>query len=127
MSNARPVTQVLQDIVGNVQEIVRSEVRLAKAELREEAVKAKSSGLLLGAGAVIGLYAGGCLLLGIIHALALRMPMWGASLFVGGVLAIFAAILLGMGKNRIREVNPMPERTIDTVKENVEWAKQQTK
>ena len=127
MNNGRPVTEVLQDIIGNVQEIVRSEVRLAKAEFREEAVKAKSSGSLLGAGVMSGFYAGGFLLLGVVYALALVLPMWEASLIVGALLGITAAILLSLGRKQIRQIHSKPERTIESVKENLQWAKQQTK
>ena len=73
-SGDRSFSEVLQDIVRNVQEIVRSEVRLAKTEIREEAAKAKSSTLLLGAGALIAVFAMFFLLLAIVHALALVMP-----------------------------------------------------
>ena len=53
----RSLSDVFEDIIRNVQEIVRSEVRLAKTELRQEAVKAKSSGILLGVGGITVLFA----------------------------------------------------------------------
>jgi len=49
-ANSRSVTEVLQDVIGNIQEMVRSEVRLAKTEIRQEAIKAKSSGGFFGGG-----------------------------------------------------------------------------
>lgn len=123
----RSLTDVLQAIVRNVQEIVRSEVRLAKTEFREEAVKAKSSGALLGAGAVIALYAGAFLLLGFVYALALVLPVWTSALIVGAALAAVGAGMLSAGINRLKQIHPTPERTVETIKENVEWAKQHTK
>ena len=126
-ANDRTVSSVLQDIVGNVQEIVRSEVRLAKTELKEEAVKAKSSGIFLSAGALTGLYAVGFLLLGLVYALSTVIPAWAAAFLVGIALAIVASTLLSTGRKRLKQVNPTPERTVETVKENVAWVKQQTR
>ena len=54
----RPMTEVLKDIIGNVQEMVRSEVRLARVELREEASKTARAGAMLAAGACLAHIAG---------------------------------------------------------------------
>jgi len=72
----RSISDVLQDILRNVQEILRSEVRLAKTEIREEAAKTKSSAVLLGTGAVTAIFALLFLLLMIVYMLGLVMPSW---------------------------------------------------
>jgi len=123
----RSISDVLQDILRNVQEIVRSEVRLAKTEIREEAGKAKSSAVLLGVGAVTAMFAMLFLLLTIVHALALVMPRWTAALIVGSALAVVASVILTAGIRLVKQINPTPKRTVETIKENVEWAKQQDK
>ena len=123
----RSLSDVLQDIIRNVQEIVRSEVRLAKTEIREEAAKAKSSALLLGAGGVAAIFATLFLLLVIVYALALVMPGWAAALIVGAALAVVASVMLMAGIKRFKQIHPIPARTVETIKENVEWAKQHTK
>jgi uncharacterized membrane protein YqjE len=123
----RTLSDVLQDIVRNVQDIVRSEVRLAKTEFREEAVKAKDSGLLLAAGAVSGIFAVLFLLLAIVYALALVIPSWAAALLVGAMLAIITSVVLTVGVKRFRQIHPTPEQTVESIKENVAWAKQRTK
>ncbi|HTF62901.1 MAG TPA: phage holin family protein [Edaphobacter sp.] len=123
----RSLSDVLQDIIRNVQEIVRSEVRLAKTEIREEAAKARSSTLLLAAGAVTAIFAIVFLLLMIVYALTLVMPSWAAALIVGTILAVVASVMLTAGVRRFKQIHPTPERTIETIKENVEWAKQLTK
>ena len=102
----RSFSDLVQDILRNVQEIVRSEVRLAKTEIGEEAVKARSSAVLLGAGAMTAIY---------------------AALVVGAALAVIATVMLATGLKRFKQIHPTPERTVETIKENVEWAKQQTK
>jgi len=123
----RSLTEVLQNIVRNVQEIVRAEVRLAKTEFIEEAAKAKSAGLFLGVGAVAAIFATLFLLLTIVYALTRVMPDWAAALTVGAALAILASVVLAAGVKRFKEIHPTPERTVDTLKENVEWAKQHSK
>jgi uncharacterized membrane protein YqjE len=123
----RSFSDLLQDIIRNVQEIVRSEVRLAKTEIREEAVKARASLALLGAGALTGFFAILFLLLMIASALALVMPNWAAALVVGAALAVAAGVMLMGGVKSMQRVHPKPERTVETIKENIEWAKQQTK
>lgn len=125
--NSRSITDVLQDIVANVQTIIRSEVRLAKTELTEEAAKAgKAAGMLAG-GLLAALFTVWLLLLTILFALATVMPMWAAALLLFVVMAIATAILLISGKKRFKTVHAAPEKTIETMKENVEWVKNQTK
>ena len=123
----RSISEVLQDIVRNVREIVRAEVRLAKTEIKEEAVKAKSSSVLLGAGAVSALYSVLFLLFTAVYALSLVVPNWAGALIVAAALAIVAAVTLTAGVKQFKQIHPTPERTVETIKENVEWAKQRTK
>jgi len=123
----RSAGDVLKDIVGNVQEIIRSEVRLAKVETTEEITKAKSAAIILGAGGVFGLFATGFVLLAAVYALSLVVASWMAALIVGVVVGIAAAILISRGLDEWNSLNPKPEKTIETVKENVEWMKNQTK
>jgi uncharacterized membrane protein YqjE len=123
----RSLSSVLQDVVRNVQEIVRSEVRLAKVEIKEEAIKAKSSGAMLGAGAITAIFAALFLLLTIVFALSLVIPIWAAALAVGVVLSIAAGVMFTSGMKLFKRIHPTPQRTVETIKENVEWAKQQTR
>jgi len=121
----RPVTEVFKDIVGNVQEMVRSEVRLARAEMSEEISKTTRAGAMLAAGAVLAAIAGVFLLVCLAQLLGLVMPAWAATLLIAVLLGIGAAVLISTGKSRLRV--PTPEKTIENVKENVEWMKNQTK
>ncbi|MCU1339606.1 MAG: hypothetical protein JWO19_5187 [Bryobacterales bacterium] len=121
----RSITGVLQDIVARVQEIIRSEIRLAKAELKEETVQAGKATAVLASGALLGIYALGLLLLACVYALALALPAWIAALIVAVVVAAIAGVLLNRGLNTMRRVHAAPEKTIRTIKENVQWAKHQ--
>lgn len=119
----RSVPEVLQDIVGNIQEIIRSEFRLAKTEIREEASKAATPLKLWVIGAVLGLYAFGVALFTIVMAMSLVMATWLAALIVSVVLGIVAIALVSVGAKRLKYVHKVPERTIESLKENVQWAK----
>jgi len=121
----RSVGEVLKDIFGNVQEMIRSEIRLARAEIREEAGKTADSAKMLGAGAVMALFGLGFVLVAITQALAMVMPAWAASLIMGAVLGIGGGALIMSGKAHLQA--PTPRKTMENVKENVEWMKNQTK
>jgi uncharacterized membrane protein YqjE len=123
----RSISDVVQDIIRNIQEMLRSEVRLAKTELREEAVKAKAAGVLVGGGAVSAIFAVFFLLLMTVYALTRVVPDWAAALIVAGFMAAVAGLMLSAGVKRFKQVHPMPERTVENLKENVEWVKQKTK
>jgi uncharacterized membrane protein YqjE len=121
------IAELLQGVIGNVQGIIRSEVRLAKAEVREEAMSAGKAAGMLAVGAVLGAYAVGLLLLTVVYALNGPLPDWLAALIVFAVVAIAAAVLAKIGLDRIKQVSPKPEQTIDSIKEDVQWVKQQTR
>jgi uncharacterized membrane protein YqjE len=126
MSTERSISAVLHDIVGNVQNIVRSEIRLAKTEATEELGKARSAGVMLGVGAFLLLLGTIFLLLAAVYALSLVMEPWAAALTVGAVVSVIAAFCCGAGVRRFKSVRAVP-KTSATLKENVEWAKHPTR
>jgi sorbitol-specific phosphotransferase system component IIBC len=127
MDAQRSVTDVLQDVLRNVQDIIRAEVRLAKVEARHEAGQALSSGAWLAAGMFGAASASGLLLWALVYGLATRLPMWGATLAVAVVVGVVSAVAIRTGLARLKRVTPVPQRTVESVKENVEWIKQQTR
>ena len=127
MNQERAFSDVLQDILRNLQEIVRSEVRLAKVELRDEARHAASSAVWLAAGIIGALSAWAFGLWTITFALSTRMPMWAATLVVALVVACGASVLIVGGIRRMKRIHPVPERTIASIKENVAWIKHPAK
>ncbi len=127
MPEQRSVSDVVQDILHNLQDMVRSEIRLAKVELREEGRRAVASGVWIAAGAVGAVSAWIFLLWTLAYGLATRMPMWAATLLVSAVMATAAAVLIMSGLRRVKDIQPLPERTLESVKENLEWMKQPTK
>ena len=123
----RSFAEVLQDIIGNVREIVRSEVRFAKTEVWEEAAKSKLSAQLLCAGAITAVSSILFLLLTAVYALSMVMPQWAAALTVGLLLAFIASSLLTQGIGRFKKLFPATERNVEIKKENIEWSKQPSK
>ena len=106
--------------------LAKQELQLAKAEMTEKGRKAGPGIGMMGAAAGIGLLAAGTLTAFLIVVLDEVMATWLAALLVGVVYAVFAAALFLMGKQRVREAGPfVPEQTIETVKEDIEWAKTQ--
>jgi hypothetical protein len=127
MPDNRPITEVLQEILRNLQEMVRSEIRLAKAEARGEVAHIAKSGLWIAAGAVVAVCAAVFLAWSAAYALATVMTMWAAALVVALVLAVIAAVLLAVGARLARRIQPVPERTMETLRENLEWMKHSVK
>lgn len=125
--NGRSVPEVLQDIVGNIQEIIRSEFSLAKIEIKQEAAQAKGPAIMWLIGGALGLYALGFLLLTAVLGMAIVMPIWMAALIVGAVLTVISIALLSAAGSRLKQAHKVPERTIESLKENVQWAKEQIK
>jgi hypothetical protein len=105
--------------------MLRAELQLAEAEVREETTRALSGAKKMGIAAGAGLFALSFILWSVALLLARVLPEWVATLLVGIVLgAIAGALYL---KARREMYVPMPDKTIENVKENVEWMKNQTK
>jgi hypothetical protein len=120
----RPLGEIASDLTRDVSLLVRQEVQLAKAEMAEKGrVAAPGLGMIGGAG-VVGLMAAGALTAFSILILSIFLPEWASALIVGVVFAATAFVLAKQGKERVGEAGaPIPEQTIETVKEDVEWAK----
>ena len=122
----RSLGELLKQLSEQTTRLVHQELELAKAELTEKGKQAgQGAGMFGGAGA-IGLAALGALTACFILALDTIMPAWLAALIVAVVYGIVAFVLVKQGQARMkRAVPPVPEQTIETVKEDVEWAKTQ--
>jgi hypothetical protein len=119
------VAELIKQVSEESSRLLRSELRLAQAEMTE---KAKTAGVgigAFGAAAVLGWFAVGCFLATAILALALVLPAWLAALIVAVVVAIAAGIAALMGKKKVAQAGPpMPTATVDSVKKDVEEIKE---
>lgn len=116
------INEITEDLTG----LVRDEINLAKAELKQEATKAgKAGGMLAGAG-----YAGHLLVLfvslTVMFALSHAIDIAWSALIVTALWGMAAAVLYVIGRSRLREVRVKPEQTVETLKEDAKWARHPT-
>jgi uncharacterized membrane protein YqjE len=121
----RPLGDILRDIANNIGEIIRSEFQLAKTELSDRLVRLARPATTTAIGAMLGMYALGFLLLTIMFVLRIAIPEWLAALIVFCIAGVLGSIMLAAGLHGLWQVRVAPDRTVATVKENVQWAKQQ--
>jgi hypothetical protein len=115
--------ELVHGISEDLSTLIHQELALAKAELREEAVKAGKGAGLLGAtgyaGHMVLLFGTFALVFGVGHITGLG---W-ACLIVTAIWAVVGAVLGGAGRKELRGVHPKPELTITTLKEDAQWAR----
>lgn len=105
--------------------LIHQEIQLAQAEMTRKVSKAGRNATLIAVGGVIGLGAYLALVAALILALTQFMDAWLAALIVGAVLAIAAAIAVQYGVTKLKEIDPTPRRTVETMRENKEWLTEQ--
>jgi len=123
------VGQLISEVAADLSTLMRKELELARAEITTEAKKAgKGAGMLGGAG-----YAGH--MVALFASLAMSWALsdlldfsWGWGFFiVAAVWAVVATVLYVKGREQLKRVNPKPEQTVETLKEDVQWAKNRTR
>lgn len=123
----RSLTSLLKDIVGNFQQIIRAEVRLAKVEVAEELTKARRAVALLVVGGLFASMALGFLLLAAVYLLAHYVQPWVSAVLVAAGAGIIGGALIGVGAKQLKHVSLPPTRTVTSVQENIQWAKAQAR
>jgi hypothetical protein len=117
------VGELIGGVTQDLSTLMRQELALAKAEVKEEAVKAAKAGGMFGAAGFAGymvlLFVSIAAWWGLAEVMA---PGW-AALIVTAIWAVIGAVLFAVGRQRMREVNPKPERTVQTVSEVPETLK----
>jgi uncharacterized membrane protein YqjE len=122
----RPFGELLRQLSEETTRLVHQEIELAKAELAQKGKQAGMGAGLFGGAGAIGFLALAALTTCFILALDAAMPAWLAALLVAVVYGAIAAVLAIQGRNKVRQATPpVPEQTIETVKEDVQWAKTQ--
>jgi uncharacterized membrane protein YqjE len=121
--------QSLGDLLGRVSqdfsELVSTQVELAKVELQDEiAAAGRAAGILTG-GVLCAVLAVVLLSFAAAWGLSELLPEGVAFLIVGAVYAVAAAVLVPKGKQKLSRVRPVPEKTAETVREDVRWAREQ--
>lgn len=116
--------ELFKRLSEDTSQLVRLEIELAKTEMTTKAKTIGAGAGLIGAAALFGFFAFAAFTTILIALLATAMKTWIAALVVTVIYAAIAAVAGLQGKNRIQKATPaVPEQTIETVKEDVEWAK----
>ena len=123
----QPIGELLKQLANETTTLVRQELELAKAEMREKAGKAVPGFGMIGAAGGVALLALGALTTFFVLALDGALPNWLAALIVAIVYGAIAGLLYMRGKEKVDDAgSPAPRQTIESVKEDVEWAKHPT-
>jgi predicted lipid-binding transport protein (Tim44 family) len=130
MSDQELREQSIGDLLKRLSEetstLVRQEMALARAEISEQGKRAGTGAGMLGGAGVAGLLTLGALTAMVIGLLDTGMAFWLAALIVTVVWAVVAGVLALQGRNKIKEATPPAPQTVETVKEDVRWAKTRT-
>ncbi len=119
----RPLSELVSDVTSQLQALMRKEVELARAEIKEELSKAAKGAAAFAVAGVVGFLAAIALVFAAAWGLSEIVPEGVAFLIVGVLLLAVAGILFTQGRKKIAEVSPVPELTVETVKEDVQTAK----
>jgi hypothetical protein len=124
----RSLGQLFGDLSRQLSTLVRQEIDLARTETTARVSAVTRDAALIGAGAALG-YAGLLFVLAALVALLVeaRVSPWLAALLVGTATLAVGAALAWRGREGLRTASVMPERTIETLKDDAEWAKEQIK
>jgi uncharacterized membrane protein YqjE len=120
------VGELIGNISNDLSQLFRQEVELAKAELKQEASKAGKAAGMLGGAAFAGYLAIVLLSFALVFALSNVMDPGWAALIVAVIWAIIGAVLYANGRKKLKDVEPVPRRTVDTIKEDAQWLKNPT-
>jgi len=125
-----PAETSIGELIGNISndlsQLFRQEVELAKAEVKQEAAKAGKAAGMLGAAGFAGYLTVVLLSFALVFALSNVMDAGWAALIVAAIWGIVGAVLYATGRKRLKTVDPMPRRTVETIKEDAQWLKNPT-
>ena len=120
----QPVGELFKQLSTEISTLVRQELKLAQAEMTQKGKRAGTGAGMFGGAGIVALLALMTFTACVVAALATGMDVWLAALIVTVVYGALAAGLALLGKNKVAEATPpVPEQTVESVKEDVQWAK----
>ena len=119
--------ELLTGLMHDAQRLLQQEVALAKYEIRVETRKIILAVMALGLGIVIAAVGGGLLILMLVHLLHTLtvLPLWACYGIIGGLFAVVGIVLLVLGKQKLARIHLIPQETVGTMRENVQWVREQ--
>jgi hypothetical protein len=123
----RSIGELFGELSQDVALLVRQEAKLAKTEMQQKLSKVTADLVSLAAGGVVALVGGLALTAALILLLIdpVGLAPWLAALLVGAVLGIAGWVLLDRGLKDLKRTDPTPHRTVETIKDDIAWAKEQ--
>lgn len=121
----RSIGELIADLAGDTGTLIRQEITLAQTELTNKAVSVGTDIGFLAVGGIIGLAALGSIVAAAIVGLAYFVPLWLSALIIGVVLSIVAAVIIFSALAKLKETKLKPEETINSLKEDAQWLKEQ--
>ena len=122
----RSFGELLGELSEDVSTLLRQEVRLARAEMSRTLSRATTDAVKLGAGALVALAGGltvvAALVLGLI---ALGLAAWVSALIIGALLGVAGYVMLRNGLQDLKRMDPTPHRTVETLRDDLQWVKEQ--
>lgn len=120
------VGEMIGNISNDLSQLFRQEVELAKVELKQEASKAGKAAGMLGAAGFAGYLAIVLLSFALVFGLGNVMDLGWAALIVAVIWGVIGGVLYANGRKKLKTVDPVPHRTVDTLKEDASWLKNPT-
>lgn len=112
--------ELVRQAAQQVSELMRAELRLAVAELKDKGRHAGTGAGMFGGAALVALYGVAALLAAAIAGIAVALPVWAAALIIGGALMLVAALLALLGRSQTRRATPAkPEKAMDEARQTV--------
>lgn len=127
MHDDRSMGHLFSDVTSGVSELIREEMELAKAELRRGMAKLARDLIFLAIGSAVALVALLAFLDAAIYGLGEALPLWLSALIVGGVFLIIAMAMILKGINDLRKGDFMPKQTMESLKEDARWVREQVR
>ena len=122
----RPIGELVKELSSQTSTLVRQEIELARAELQQKGKLAGKGAGMLGGAAIAALLALGALTAGLVALLDTAMATWVAALIVMALWAVVALVLAKAGQTSLQKATPPAPQTVETVKEDIQWAKNPT-
>jgi hypothetical protein len=118
------VTTLVSGIIHDAQQLVKQQFELFKHELRNDVRKTQEASLTMGTGALVSLVAVILLSLMLVELLKWAvptLPLWGCYGIFGLAYLVVGASLIYSGKLKFESMHPMPDESVQALKENVQW------
>lgn len=119
------VTRLVGSIIEDIQDLFKKQLELFRHEVKDDLRQTKEAGLTLAAGLLV-LFVGSILLcITLVYllewAFAPDLPLWGAYGIVGATMSILGTVLLVVGKRKFATFNPLPDKSVEVLTENLQW------